>query len=463
MPPSDEEMVVWAEQHGLVRRGTCNEHPLSDVKIRSYWAGCCQHRGNEDLNACRRSIALKEPLMNVNSKLKVEDVVKFWAHLANGEAEHCAANNAQINKNTATQLVHRICNAVNKYNQMQNYQFEHCVVDETYIGRRLQHVGKRVRVRGLWFVTVTERCKKTGKSGRTVWKAVKKRDKKTLTDIVKKTTIGSKSVVFTDCFKGYVDLHRIVRHGTVDHSREFKSNNGTHTNNAEGSHGSIKTMCRNLFFTFGKNTRDVKRKIGFCTALWNPAGENKFGSKLQVMMRAAKLYYVAEDVDGTDTMSVCTVESYDAAEFVPPTPKTPKSATTKVTEDTAETTAEALVKDVPGKKNGWALVDPQHWGINTSPTSLPRHTTGLIMPVWCVKRWILCVAKKGDKVITVYDPKRNRDRPKRKKLLTHVASSISRLTTRKHVVQLKKVDQLEAADRTGPWVAEMAKTIMNKQ
>lgn len=464
LPNSDDEMVTWAEQHGLLRRSICNEHPNSGVKVKSYWVGCCQNRNAGEPNACRRSIALKEPLMNVNGKLKVLEIIKFWAHLANGEAEHCAASNANINKNTASQLVLRICNAVNKYHQMQSYRFEHCVVDETFIGRRLHHVGKRVRVRGIWFVTVTERCRRTGKSGRTVWKAVKKRDKKTLTDIVKKTTIGSKSVVFTDCFKGYIDLPKIVRHATVDHSREFKSqDSGTHTNNAEGCHGTVKSMCRKLFFTFGKNTRDVKRKLGFCTALWNTGEENKFGGKMQVLMRAAKLYYVPEDADGTDTMSSCTVESYDATEFIPPTPNSRKTATKKPTQDPTETTAEAIVKEIAGNSNGWVVVDPKQWGITVSPTSLPHAPRGLIMPLWCVKKWMLAVVKTGDKVIVVYDPKRSAERCKRKALLTHVAACVSRLRRQKHLVHLKRCTQLERSSATGSWVAELARAVKKSE
>lgn len=224
--------------------------------------------------------------------MELETIVRFWCHLANREPLHSATSNANINKNTATSLLFRLTKALHKMESVEEWRFEHVVVDETFVGKRLYHSGKRVRARGLWIVTVTERDKKTGKSGRTVWTPVKKRSKEQLSAIIVRHTVGAKSLVYSDCFKGYSGLGSIRRLKQVNHSEGFKDGE-VHTNNAEGVHGNIKSAVRKAFGGFGKNTREMRRKISFATTMWNQSQDtegNSFGKRMRVIFKAVKYY-----------------------------------------------------------------------------------------------------------------------------------------------------------------------------
>lgn len=69
---------------------------------------------------------------------------------------------------------------------------------------------------------------------KTYFEVVPKRDKKTLVPIVKRR-VASDSVIWTDEWKSYacLDSEGYI-HGTVNHTKEFKSDIGVCTNYIEG-------------------------------------------------------------------------------------------------------------------------------------------------------------------------------------------------------------------------------------
>ena len=72
-------------------------------------------------------------------------------------------------------------------------------------------------------------------------KRVKRRDRQTLQAFAESLILSSRSVVVSDCHKGYANLSQVVRHFTVNHIIGLKNlETGKHTNNAEGCHSVIK-------------------------------------------------------------------------------------------------------------------------------------------------------------------------------------------------------------------------------
>ena len=133
-----------------------------------------------------------------------------------------------------------------------------CQIDETCVGKRKYSQGRRVRRAGFWFMTATE-VLAGGKSGRTVWRMVEKRDAATCESFVRQVISNKHSEVITDGWKGYLGLGKknICRHDTVEHKHEFVNARGKHTNNAEGCHNVVKSRLRKVFHNYGTGSSTV--------------------------------------------------------------------------------------------------------------------------------------------------------------------------------------------------------------
>ena len=84
---------------------------------------------------------------------------------------------------------------------------------------------------------------------------VKDRTKETSTTLIHRF-VQQGSIVYTDCWKGYIDVHKYFEHYTVNHSIRFKDPvSGVHTNTIEGNCLHLK----NLFLIDG----ELKKKSGF--------------------------------------------------------------------------------------------------------------------------------------------------------------------------------------------------------
>ena len=108
-------------------------------------------------------------------------------------------------------------------------------MDESKFGKRKHHRGHRVD--GVWVFGGVE---KTDKS-KIFLKVVRKRNKQLLTELTKKY-VQPGSIVHTDCWKGYADVHTIVAlHKTVNHSKHFVDPvTKTHTNTIESNWNAVK-------------------------------------------------------------------------------------------------------------------------------------------------------------------------------------------------------------------------------
>ena len=83
-----------------------------------------------------------------------------------------------------------------------------------------------------------------GTSGRTVWRRIDAKTTPVLVDFVREVTVGTRARVTTDSNPGYNPLCDYLRHSVVNHSVEFVTEDGVHTNNAENVHKVVKTAIK---------------------------------------------------------------------------------------------------------------------------------------------------------------------------------------------------------------------------
>lgn len=109
-------------------------------------------------------------------------------------------------------------------------------VDESKFGKRKNHRGKHVE--GAWVLGGIERTEKK----HFFVEVINKRDSATICDVLSKH-IAEGSILYSDCWKGYVDVEEAldIPHFTVNHSKGFKNQeNGVHTNSIEAKWGLLK-------------------------------------------------------------------------------------------------------------------------------------------------------------------------------------------------------------------------------
>ena len=100
-------------------------------------------------------------------------------------------------------------------------------IDESKFGKRKYNRGHRVE--GVWVLGLVERTVER----KILFVLVKNRKKETLTTIIRQFVYPG-SIVYTDCWKGYTEIHKYYEHHTVNHSIGFKDPiSGIHTNTIE--------------------------------------------------------------------------------------------------------------------------------------------------------------------------------------------------------------------------------------
>jgi transposase-like protein len=110
-------------------------------------------------------------------------------------------------------------------------------IDESVFGSRKYNRGHHVE--GVWVVGGVERTEERN----VFFKIVKKRNEKTLLNIIQKH-VHPESIIITDLWRGYYNLSKIQgyeQHLLVNHSNCFKDPvTGAHTNTIEGSWNGMK-------------------------------------------------------------------------------------------------------------------------------------------------------------------------------------------------------------------------------
>jgi transposase-like protein len=108
-------------------------------------------------------------------------------------------------------------------------------IDESKMGKRKYERGHRVD--GVWVLGGIERTPLK----KAFYIEVPDRKESTLLPILKEYILPG-SIVYSDMWRGYINIENElnIRHSTVNHSKEFVSDEGVHTNSIEGSWAGLK-------------------------------------------------------------------------------------------------------------------------------------------------------------------------------------------------------------------------------
>ncbi|KAK3916690.1 putative transposase-like protein, partial [Frankliniella fusca] len=114
-------------------------------------------------------------------------------------------------------------------------------IDESVISKRKYNRGRGLRktIKEKWVLGIYDTEKKLG-----VVLYVVKRDRATLIPLIRQY-VKQGSIIWTDGWAAYKGLDKFgYTHHTVNHSKEFKSADGTCTNGVEGYWSRLKQFCR---------------------------------------------------------------------------------------------------------------------------------------------------------------------------------------------------------------------------
>ena len=260
--PQGRDAEDWMRNHDLFFPPICPSHGLhfmSDVPGKPNLS-MCGHREPGKVNRCRLKVCKWSPFISPRTQLTPGQVLLVWADIANNMCTGQITRNRGLDRKVVQDLLHTLADAALRNETMSDYEFSRVQVDETFIGKRKYNRGRRQRKRGWWFATVTE-SRGTGKTGRTHWKLVKRRDTPTLHGFIIPHLASARSVVVSDCWGAYNGLDQVCRHYSVNHSKEFVNEKGYHTNGAESVHNTIKYWVRLQHYNFGATTLELQRNV----------------------------------------------------------------------------------------------------------------------------------------------------------------------------------------------------------
>lgn len=476
------DIESWMKNHDFFKPPSCSQHHQAHMVVVGKLAECrfVQRVVGERGVVCRERVHIYAPFLNTTSKIRIDTLFAFWSHVANNEGASSIEKNISVNKNTISSLFDRLGAACHLADTLSPPRFGHCAVDETYIGKRKFHRGKRTRKRGFWFVTLTE-ILRSGCTGATVWHLVKRRDKPTLERIVREHLVGSKTIVWTDEHRGYRGLGEMCRHFAVNHSKTFKTVEGVHTNHAEGVHGVVKRYLLQQHNRYGISSRHLRKHVALqCRKLLNAEVPShlKWAHRMWNILTVCRSYYRCSG-DEMLTVSSDTVSEAEEPELphtksglqlrytktglprktakkeVAPSAKKHVGASTKdknvacsFMEDVTASLApggallaEVIVDALQSMlQTGYVVVDPRVAMSDINLVELPMDKT-ILWPVFYSGHWILAVLEKDSRTFPVYDSYRAFAHRPRTTALTKIQQAVKKRWGTWLKPQLKACDQ----------------------
>lgn len=248
---TDEELAKFALTHELGTTEKCpvhgtqgSQHPTLPLMSR------CMKRNKDKAGDCRKVLSRLAPYISLRCNANAK--FRFWILLAQKATNEIMMDQLGVHPDTLWQWRKEVLQASRAFIKARNdaLTFTRCAVDETKIGKRKNNAGRRPRQKPFWCVTITG-VARNGTSQETIWVRVAKRDSATLIPLVKKHTVDStRTIVYTDGWKGYLALKDIRDHRVVNHSvqgrNKFVTEDGVHTNNAESVHSVVKRALRRM-------------------------------------------------------------------------------------------------------------------------------------------------------------------------------------------------------------------------
>lgn len=191
------------------------------------------------------------------ANLSIEEVLKFTYWWTSGLSQMQIRKQLRLSPNTAVDwdmfCRETCCTVVYKDRQQLGGDDVIVQIDESKIGKRKYHRGHFVE--GQWVFGGIEQG-----SRKCFIECVEKRDEDTLVPLIKQW-IRPGTTIYSDCWKGYINLaDNGYNHSTVNHSEEYVTIDGVHTNKIEGhwrhmkaslpAHGVLKTHYESYIAEF---------------------------------------------------------------------------------------------------------------------------------------------------------------------------------------------------------------------
>ena len=231
---NNETLIEWLKKYGLLAKEVlchnCKEKMkcvlckdrLDGLKFECRGKGTKRHRMERSI---RQNTWFEKSNMTLHEILKLT----YWWSI--GLTQEQIMLQLQISSSTVVDwcmFCREVCEVtIEKGSQQIDGKGKRVQIDESKVGKRKYHKGHYVE--GQWiFGGIEENSRKC------FLIAVEDRTEATLLSLIKKW-ISPGTVIISDCWKAY---HNLDKHGythkTVNHSQEFKNEDGDHTNKIEG-------------------------------------------------------------------------------------------------------------------------------------------------------------------------------------------------------------------------------------
>jgi transposase-like protein len=229
-----QTLIEWLKQIGLLAKQVfcpqCKEiMHLTHCDDRS--DGFKYECRSKTVKRHRVEVSIRKNTWFEQSNMTLEEILKFTYWWTVGLKENQIITQLRLSANTAvdwSMFCREVCEVlIAKQSQRIGGERIRVQIDESKIGKRKYHKGHFVE--GQWvFGGIEEDTRKA------FLVPVEDRSEKTLISIIQKW-IEPGSIIISDCWKGYFNLNKYgYIHETVNHSKEFVNEEGSHTNKIEG-------------------------------------------------------------------------------------------------------------------------------------------------------------------------------------------------------------------------------------
>ena len=146
--------------------------------------------------------------------------------------------------------------------QHQPPQWDSFSADEFYVTGAKYGKGHDARTTSMWVMTCTRTVAPGAGPIECCAFPVPDRKSETCTALIGAfVRADGSSVVYTDSWRGYSQLHLVCRHGAVNHQRAYRSRTGVNTNAAEATNGALRAIIGRLFNGFGADLFDLQVRL----------------------------------------------------------------------------------------------------------------------------------------------------------------------------------------------------------
>jgi len=229
------EQIRWGDKPICVYCGSTNTNPLNQEK-----------RFRHHCNGCRKSYNVTVGTIFHGTHVPLQKwflLISLMQNAKKGLSSCQAARDIEVSQTTTWSMMHRIRKAMGDDGSLLSGIIE---MDETYVGGKPRKENKKddenntgsPRGRGTKKTPVVGMIERKGnvKAESVLKHELKGKD---LEALVRKNVDTKNSVLVTDEYKAYNNMHKLIEHFAINHSKEYV-NSDIHTNSIESFWAIIK-------------------------------------------------------------------------------------------------------------------------------------------------------------------------------------------------------------------------------